>query len=144
MKVFIILCSILTHTSQSFAQTHPTSPPPVIENREMVPRVVADVVDFPDVDASFPGGMDSMTIWIKENLKYPEISKELGDQGRVYVMFVVNTDGSITDISVVRSIANELDIEAKRLVRSMPNWNPGRVNGSPVRSRLRLSVDFLL
>ena len=102
------------------------------------------LTEFPDVEAQFPGGLVAMKKFIQETIQYPEISKELGDQGRVYVSFIVGTDGSISNIEIPRSLTVELDKEAKRIVRAMPNWIPAKKKGEVVRSRARLPITFTL
>lgn len=101
-------------------------------------------IHIPEIDPSFPGGAAELMKFIKETIQYPEISKELGDQGRVYVEFIVEIDGSLTDVRVLRSLTPELDREAKRVIRSMPKWIPGEKGGEIVRSRARLPVTFTL
>lgn len=125
-------------------QPTPPPPPPMPPGNQPVKKVDAEIFDFPDVDASFPGGAAAMKKWIQENVQYPELSKELGDQGKVYVTFVVEPDGTITGIDVVRKVTEELDREAKRLVRNMPKWDAGEVKGAKVRSRCRLPITFTL
>lgn len=123
----------------------PTKQIPVIKGPEVQPVVQAEIVDFPDVEASFPGGAAAMKQWIQQNVQYPEIARELGDQGRVYVTFVVEPDGGISNVDVMRGgLTDELNKEAKRLVRNMPNWSPGEVKGKPVRARCRLPITFTL
>jgi protein TonB len=123
--------------------TPPPPPPPPPGPTQPVKK--AEIVDFPDVEAAFPGGAAAMKRWIQENVQYPEISRELGDQGRVYVTFVVEPDGSITGIDVMRGgVTPELNREAKRLVRNMPKWEPGSVKAKPVRARCRLPITFTL
>ena len=119
-------------------------PPPVIISTVTKTEIEVEIVEFPDVEASFVGGAAAMKKWIQENVVYPEISRELGDQGRVYVSFVVEQDGTITGIDIPRSLTTELDREAKRLVREMPKWTPGSVKGENVRSRCRLPITFTL
>ena len=92
----------------------------------------------------FPGGMQEMMKFLKQNIKYPKEAQEQGKQGRVIVQFVVNKDGSITGDSIVRSVDPLLDAEALRVVRSMPNWTPGKQKGKPVRVRFTLPVIFHL
>lgn len=119
--------------------------PPIPPAPDVQPVKQAEIVDFPEVDAAFPGGAAAMKKWIQENVQYPEISRELGDQGRVYVTFVVEPDGSITGVDVMRGgITEELNREAKRLVRSMPKWEAGEVKGDKVRARCRLPITFTL
>lgn len=120
----------------------PPPPPPPAD--KTVAKIEVEIVDFPDVEASFPGGPAAMKLWIQQNVQYPEISRELGDQGRVYVSFVVEQDGSISGIDIPRSLTTELDREAKRLVREMPKWSAGSVKGENVRSRCRLPITFTL
>ena len=101
---------------------------------------------FGDVSAqmpSFPGGYDALEKFIDENLRYPH--PDFCGEGRVVVTFTVETDGSLTDIRVVRSIAKELDEEAVRLVKSMPKWIPGQhVKGKPGRMKYTLPIAFKL
>ena len=92
----------------------------------------------------FPGGMQEMMKFIQSEVKYPKEAQDKGLQGRVIVQFVVNTDGSICEDTVVRSVAPSLDAEAIRVVRSMPNWTPGKQKGEPVRVRFTLPISFRL
>jgi protein TonB len=110
----------------------------------VVAPVEAEIIEIPDVDASFPGGPSAMKKWIAENVKYPEISQQLGEQGKVYVAFVVEPDGSITNVKVERGVSEDLDREAKRVVRAMPKWVPGENGGKKARVRCRLPINFQL
>jgi len=92
----------------------------------------------------FPGGDQAMMKWLAENIKYPVIAQENGMQGRVICQFVVNKDGSIVDIDVVRSVDPSLDKEAIRVIKSMPKWKPGKQRGKPVRVKFTLPVVFRL
>lgn len=92
----------------------------------------------------FPGGMEEMMKYLQKNIKYPKEAMDQGKEGRVIVQFVVNKDGSIVNDSVVRSVDPLLDAEALRVVRSMPNWTPGKQKGKPVRVRFTLPVSFKL
>jgi protein TonB len=113
----------------------PTTPPPA---------QVEEIVDFPEEEASFPGGEEAMAAFIKKNIKYPEMSIQMGDQGKVYVRFVVEKDGSITNISVARGVTPELDKEAIRVVGLMPGWAPGKQRGRPVRTNVVVPIVFKL
>jgi len=119
-------------------------PPPPLPPGPPVVVVVPPVVKFPDVDARFPGGPAAMQKWIGENLEYPASSIRMIEQGKVYITFVVEVDGSITNIKVVREIADALDKEAKRVTRQMPNWEPGEVKGKRVRTQCRIPYIFVL
>ncbi len=93
---------------------------------------------------SFPGGDAALFKYLSENIKYPVIAQESGIQGRVICQFVVNRDGSIVDIEVVRSVDRSLDAEAKRVIASMPKWSPGKQRGKSVRVKYTLPVNFRL
>jgi len=93
----------------------------------------------------FPGGMQALMKYLQENINYPRISRENGSQGRSFIAFVVNTDGSIQDVEVMKSSSDVyLDKEAVRVVTGMPKWNPGKQNGKAVRVRFTLPVTFRL
>ena len=93
---------------------------------------------------SFPGGDAALMQYLRDNIKYPVVAQENGVQGRVVVSFVVEKDGSITDVKVVRSVDPSLDKEAQRVVKSMPKWIPGKQNGSAVRVKYNVPVSFKL
>lgn len=104
--------------------------------------VVEEVIEFPDVEATFPGGAVELKRWVSQNVTYPEISIELNEQGRVYVSFVVEKDGRVTNIKIERGVSKDLDDEAKRVIRNMPNWNPGESAGKRVRTKCSLPINF--
>ena len=93
---------------------------------------------------SFPGGQSALMKYLSDNVRYPVVAQENGVQGRVVISFIVERDGSITDVRVVRSVDPSLDKEAQRVVRSMPNWIPGKQNGSAVRVKYNVPVSFRL
>ena len=93
---------------------------------------------------TYPGGTEEMYRFLQENIKYPEEAKELGIQGRVFVTFVVEEDGSISNVKVLRGIGGGCDAEAIRVVKSMPKWIPGKQRGVPVRVQFNLPVKFTL
>lgn len=102
------------------------------------------IFDVVEENASFPGGEDACFKWLQKNIKYPTICQEQGVQGRVMVAFVVNKDGSIVDVKVVRSPDEHLSEEALRVVKLMPKWKPARQGNKTVRSRFNLPVMFRL
>ncbi len=114
---------------------------PVKEDKPEVENKVFDVVEQMP---SFPGGPSALNQYLSNNVKYPVVAQENGVQGRVVVSFVVERDGSITDVKVVRSVDPSLDREASRVVSSMPKWIPGKQNGSPVRVKYNVPVSFKL
>ena len=110
-------------------------PPKVEENK---------VFDMVEEMPSFPGGPAALMQFLQSNTHYPAVAQENGVQGRVTASFVVEKDGSITDVQVARSADPSLDKEAIRVVKSMPRWTPGRQNGSTVRVKFNVPVTFKL
>ena len=102
------------------------------------------VFDVVEQMPSFPGGMGALMSWLSQNIKYPVIAAENGVQGRVIVQFVVEKDGSVTDVRVAKSVDPSLDKEAQRVVKAMPKWIPGKQNGSAVRVKYTVPVTFKL
>ena len=102
------------------------------------------VFDVVEQMPSFPGGPSALFEYLSKNIKYPAVAEENGVQGRVIVTFVVERDGSITDVKVVKSVDPSLDKEAIRVTKSMPHWIPGKQNGSAVRVKYTLPVTFRL
>ena len=92
----------------------------------------------------FPGGDAALMQYLSSNIHYPAVAAENGVQGRVVVGFVVERDGSITDVNVMRSVDPSLDREAMRVVKNMPRWTPGKQNGSAVRVKYQVPVMFRL
>lgn len=92
----------------------------------------------------YPGGDGALMGYLRDNIKYPTVAAENGVQGRVVVGFVVERDGSITDVKILRGVDPSLDREAMRVVKSMPRWNPGKQNGSAVRVKYQVPVSFRL
>ena len=95
-------------------------------------------------DPEFPGGIEALYKYLAENIKYPEQAKTEGVQGKVYVSFVIEADGSVTNANVIRSIGGGCDEEALRVVQAMPKWTPGMQHGQPVRVQFNLPVIFKL
>jgi len=102
------------------------------------------VFDVVEQMPSFPGGQSALMEYLHDHVKYPVVAQENGVQGRVVVSFIVERDGSITDVRVVRSVDPSLDREAARVVSSMPRWTPGKQNGSAVRVKYNVPVSFRL
>lgn len=115
--------------------------PPVVEE-EVVPE--EEIFQIVEEMPSPTGGMESLYSFLAENLRYPIVAMESGIQGRVYVNFVVEKDGSITDVKVARGIGGGCDEEAVRVVKQMPKWNPGKQRGRPVRVLYGIPVIFTL
>ena len=103
-----------------------------------------EIIEFPDVEAEFIGGAQALMKYIQTNIQYPPTSIEMNEQGKVYLSFVVEPDGSISNVVVERGVSSDLDKEAKRVVRSMPNWKPGESKAKKSRTRCRLPINFQL
>ncbi|HPE43379.1 MAG TPA: energy transducer TonB, partial [Bacteroidales bacterium] len=115
--------------------------PPVMEEEEVVEAEIFTVVEsMPE----FPGGPAKMMEYIAKNIKYPAMARESGIQGRVFVNFVVEPDGSVSNVKVLRGIGGGCDEEAVRVVEAMPKWTPGRQRGKDVRVSFNLPVRFTL
>ena len=93
---------------------------------------------------SFPGGDGAMLSYLGKNIKYPTLAKDGGIQGTVYVTFVVEKDGRVSDVKVLRGIGGGCDEEAIRVVKSMPRWTPGKQRGKPVKVQYNLPCRFVL
>jgi protein TonB len=102
------------------------------------------IYEIVDVEPSFPGGPIEMAKWIQANVKYPILSMEKGEHGTVYVRFVVNEDGSISDVQIRKGVVEALDNEAMRVISIMPNWTSGKINGKTVRASYTLPISFRL
>ena len=101
------------------------------------------IYDVVEVNPEFPGGTDGIARYLLDNVKYPQKSSGKKSQGRAFVQFVVNSDGSIQDVEIIRSSGDvDLDKEAIRVVEAMPKWKPGKQNGKAVRVKLSLMVNF--
>ena len=124
LMMFVLLFSFMTSTAQT-------------KKNDMVFDVV-------EVMPQFPGGQIAMLQYLMKNIKYPEQAMKEGIQGRVTVRFIVEKDGSISDVKPVLSVHPLLNKEAVRVVKSMPKWSPGKQNGKPVRVQLIVPIMFKL
>lgn len=96
------------------------------------------------VAAQFPGGEKALDSYIAKNLKYPQVSINNGIEGVVHLKFLVKTDGSLNNITIVRLVDPDLESEAVRLVKGMPAWTPATVEGKPIDSESNLKITFSL
>ena len=119
-----------------------TPPAPSQRGREEV----ADdhIFEYLEEMPEFPGGQAALMKWLSKNINYPAIAAENNIQGRVMISFVVEPDGSVSNVKVVRGVDPNLDREAARVVSKMPKWKPGMQTGKPVRARYTLPVQFRL
>jgi protein TonB len=99
---------------------------------------------FVEEDPVPAGGMQSFYQYLSKNLNYPKKAIRNGTEGKVYIQFIVNTDGSLTDLKVLKGISPECDQEALRVLSNAPKWNPGKQRGRPVRVRMSMPIVFNL
>ncbi len=138
---FLLLISPQYSFSQTNDSTDIVIPPPPSASLS----VEAEIVDFPKVESQFKGGPEAMQKYIVTNFEYPIEAIEKNIQGRVYLSFVIEKDGSITHISIERGVHSLLNEEARSLVRNMPKWTPAEDDyGNKIRSRVRLPINFTL
>ncbi len=142
MKRSFLIISILIG-SKLVAQVDPQGPPPPpVEMRVVHER--SSIIDFPDVEASFKGGSKAFQNYMVKNIRYPQLCIDQRIQGRVFISFVVEKNGAISNVIVDKGAHPLLNEEAIRLVKGMPKWKPGKANGKKVRTRCRLPINFIL
>ena len=113
---------------------------PVAVDKDENPLKLRVVRQLPE----FPGGMVELMKWITKTLKYPYAAQQQKIQGRVFVTFIINRDGSIANIKIVKSVHPLLDNEARRIVKLMPHWKPGIEDGKPCRTMFAIPIEFKL
>ena len=153
-----VLKEELNHKQIDSKQSSPSLSPSHINNSAQSPSTASTtnekftastpegskVFDVVEEMPSFPGGPSALFQFLSANIQYPATAEDNGIQGRVIVTFVVERDGSITDVKVVKSVDPSLDKEAVRVIKSMPRWQPGKQNGSAVRVKYTTPVTFRL
>lgn len=123
----------------------PESSAPTVKEQALELTLKPDeVFTAVEQDPQYPGGMDALRTFLSKSLNYPRSAASAGISGRVFVSFVVNTDGSLTDIHVLKGIGFGCDEEAIRVIQKMPNWRPGKQSGRAVRVKYNLPIVFTL
>ena len=115
--------------------------PVEVEEEEVVEQEIFQIVEEMP---SYPGGEQKLMEFVAKNIKYPQIARETGIQGRVFVNFVVEPDGHVSNVKIMRSLGGGCDEEAMRVVKAMPKWKPGKQRGKAVRVSYILPVNFKL
>lgn len=142
----LALCAILLAgcASHRHAAYSSDPQPSFIETGTIFDGIESDtpVLDEPEVEPSFPGGLSALYKYLASNIHYPYNARENGTTGRVYVSFIVEKDGSISTIKMLHDIGGSCGAEVVRLVRSMPRWIPAQQDGQPVRALFNLPVSF--
>jgi periplasmic protein TonB len=131
---------IETHMDEQIAEVAPIAAPQIEEEKED-PHQVFIVVE----ETAAPiGGMEKFYEFVREKLKYPAPAKRMDIEGKVFVQFIVEKDGSITDVQSIKGIGGGCDEEAVRVVTAAPKWKPAKQRGKPVRQRMILPITFKL
>lgn len=137
MQKSVVMAVMLFGVAVSYAQTENDSSVKDIDDSYQVFQVV-------EHSAVFSGGFEEMDKFLADNIKYPEQAVKDRVQGKVMLSFVVETDGSINDVKILRGISKECDAEAVRVIKSMPKWEPAKNKGKKVRQEFVLPVTFNL
>ncbi len=117
---------------------------PIIEDLPEEEVVEEEIFTIVEKMPEYPGGIQELFKYLGETMEYPDMAKDAKIEGKVYITFVVDKDGSITGVKVLRGIGGGCDEEAIRVVRDMPRWNPGKQRGKPVRVQYNLPINFIL
>lgn len=144
--------STIHFVTPKIVEQHDTVQPPVrvVYDAEVVPPPqipIPDsqkVFDYVEQMPEFPGGQSAMMQFLSKNIQYPQQAKEAAIQGKVFAEFVVDNNGELHDIKILRGIGYGCDQEVIRVLKLMPKWKSGRMNGKAVSVRFRLPVNFKL
>ena len=135
-------CTSEKKQADESVKEQPVSVPDSVDQSVAVPLVEDTIYTVVEEMPQFLGGVSKLMEFITKNLQYPESAQEQGIQGRVIAQYVVEKDGSVSNIRVIRGVSEELDAEAVRVLKLMPKWTPGKQNGKPVRCRYTIPVQF--
>ena len=138
--------SATNHTNDKKTRTSETNVANPISSSQLIDNETTlndnEIFVVIDEQAEFPGGLPALMKWLSQQIRYPEAAQQNDIQGRVVVRFVVEKDGSIGQVTIVKGINKDLDSEAIRVVKNMPKWHPGKNNGIPVRSYFQSPCDI--
>jgi protein TonB len=152
LLILLFLASVATAHAQQQTAQKPKDPnvdvvidsPIPMDTSKNVPYDPNRIFTVVEQEPVFPGGFQSFYKFLAKNVHYPASAVQNHIQGKVFVTFVVETDGSLTDMKVVKSVSPDIDAEAIRVLKSSPNWKPGLQNGKPVRIQFAVPIDFSL
>ena len=131
------------NTSVDIPSSHSDAPPSTVPQRTDTNQngeLFTVVEQMPE----FNGGEEAMNKFLDKNLEYPQMAKEQGIQGKVWIGFIVDKFGNVTNVEVLRGIGGGCDEEAQRVVKMMPRWKPGMQSGKPVTVKFRFPINFTL
>lgn len=128
------------------AQQPPAAPQPVLAMPPAPEPAAEQIYSVVEQMPEFPGGQEALYQYLRKSIRYPEAEREAGIEGKVYLSYVVEKDGTVRDIKVLRGVPGGpgLETESIRVVEAMPKWIPGMLNGKPVAVRMNLPVSFRL
>jgi TonB family protein len=156
LRAFVVIPAVLLiFALQSFIQPPASPPPPPVpaEEEAKMNKALQEIVVvghdnsvFTEVETEpeYAGGQMELMKHLQANLRYPTAAREAGKQGTVFASFIIEKDGSITDIKIIRGVSAELDAEATRVIKLMPAWVPGKLNGETVRVQFTMPIRFVL
>ena len=127
-----------TSTANSNTESAETRAEKSVSKKEFTGKVYEIVEQMPE----YPGGLTALMNYLRVNTRYPAAAQKAGIEGRVIVSFIVEPNGSVSNVEIVRSVDTDLDQEALRVVRQMPKWKPGKHDGSTVRFKYHLPIKF--
>lgn len=139
LALFLVMAFSFTVSNSVIAQDTKTKPEVVV-----IKTQEGDIFTVVEQMPRFPGGDDARIKFLKENIKYPDEARKQGISGTVFVSFVVEKDGSISNVKLLRGIGGGCDKEALRVVSMLPNYEPGLQDGKPVRTQFNLPISFKL
>lgn len=111
---------------------------------DAVQNEVEQVLEQAEVMPEYPGGMQALMTYVGTAIEYPPTAKEEGAEGKVFVQFVIDTKGKVTQVEVIKSVRDDLDAEAVRVISEMPDWTPGKQDGKAVNVQMVLPIAYKL
>lgn len=141
IKSILFFTALLLFSSVYAANLRNNEDQQITNDGDYVKNAVALSTSY-ETCPQFPGGDKALLDFIKRNMRYPKCAKEKNIEGRVLVSFYVETDGSLTNISIAKSVDSRLNKEALRIVKKMPKWEPGQLGGEVVRMKYFLPIEF--
>jgi len=137
-------CGSKSSTEEKTSQDSATTDVSSREDQQPAKPKAEEVFETADQMPEYPGGNEAMSAFMVKNIKYPEAAKSKGVQGTVYISFVIGSNGKVSDVKVQKALSPELDAEALRVVKMMPDWKPAENDGKAVAVIMTLPVKFKL
>lgn len=144
MKIALLILSLLWSLDFYAQSNQPAKANEMVDSVKPTDAYDAKIFDVVEQMPSFKGGDTALMQWLSQNIKYPVEAEEKGVQGRVIAFFVVEGDGSISNVKIEKGVEPSIDNEAIRVLKTMPRWLPGKQDGKPVRVRYAVPITFKL